>query len=516
MRWPTILILCCAAIAAAAPMAHGQNLLMNEGFESSIAAGGGPGSNPGQWVAFFGGTAGVTLDAFSDSSPVGGPARSGNAALRLSHITTSGLGYGAFAGVAQRVDGVIPGEQYTFTIWVRDDTVALNGGVELRIEWVDQNGNFVGNPQQNTQEISAQLMTGQYKEFAVTDMAPAGAAALNAVIAIQSFTNDGVNPASIVLALDDTSLTSDAQPSTGLVILVDEFDGTSLDTSLWFQPTGPGTFLGRTQMRPPSFPIEVSGGVAKLHLDTFNPTGFSFFGSEIRTVEVFDLQDGLIFETRSRLLPGTPGGILGSLFSYVTNGTVRDEIDFELLSNDIPGSNDRILTNVFVDDDFSQGGDSAFVTPPGHDITQFNDYRIEWRPDRIDWYINDVLVRTETMSVPDGIVAGGVTDPLRIHLNAWAPDQFFGVAYNAALQPASSAGQNQRYTYEVDRVEIRRVGCSVADIAADFGVLDDLDVAEAVLRVDTSTASGDFDENGETDFLDMSTYLNIFELGCFP
>ncbi|MEO1129308.1 MAG: glycoside hydrolase family 16 protein [Planctomycetota bacterium] len=514
MRWSPML--CCAAVALAAPIALGQNLLMNEGFESSIVPGGGPGSNPGQWVAFFGGTAGVTLEAFSDSSPVGGPARSGSAALRLSHTTTSGLGYGAFAGVAQRVDGVIPGEQYTFAIWVRDDTVALNGGVELRIEWVDQNGSFVGNPQQNTKEISGELLTSQYKEFAVIDTAPAGAVGLNAVIAIQSFTNDGVNPAAIVLAVDDTSVTSDVQPSNGLVLLVDEFDGTSLDTSLWFQPTGAGTFLGRTQIRPPSLPIEVSGGVARLYLDTFNPTGFSFFGSEIRTLEVFDLQDGLVFETRSRLLAGTPGGILGSLFSYVTNGTVRDEIDFEILSNDIPGSSDRILTNVFVDDDFSQGGDSAFVTPPGHDITEFNDYRIEWRPDRIDWYINDVLVRTETTSVPDGIVSGTVTDPLRIHLNVWAPDEFFGVAYNASLQPVASALLNQQYTYEVDRVEIRRIGCSAADIAADFGVLDDLDVVEAVLRVDASEMSGDFDENGATDFLDLSTYLNIFEVGCVP
>ena len=41
----------------------------------------------------------------------------------------------------------------------------------------------------------------------------------------------------------------------GEVLLRDDFDGTALDTAKWFVPTGPGTFFGRTQIRPPSLPL---------------------------------------------------------------------------------------------------------------------------------------------------------------------------------------------------------------------------------------------------------------------
>ncbi|MEO1511989.1 MAG: glycoside hydrolase family 16 protein, partial [Planctomycetota bacterium] len=298
-------------------------------------------------------------------------------------------------------------------------------------------------------------------------------------------------------------------------------DGGALNTSLWFQPTGGGTFLGRTQMRPPppqAPALEVSNGTLKLVLDTFNPTGVgTFWGSEIRTLEVYELEEGLIFETRSRLLPGTSGGILGSLFMYTTDQQVRDEIDFEILSNDIGFSpTSRVLTNVFVDDDFSQPGASSFRSVPNLDITQFNDYRIEWYPDRIDWYINDALVRRDTVNVPDGVVPGTVFDPTRIHLNTWAPDQFFSVAFNAALQPAASQGQNQRFTYEVDRVEIRRaIGpCNAADIIEPFGTLDALDLSGAVNAVNAGFPEADFDASGTIDIFDLFFYLDLFESGC--
>ena len=43
------------------------------------------------------------------------------------------------------------------------------------------------------------------------------------------------------------------------VLLRDDFDGPGLDATKWFVPTGPGTFFGRTQIRPPSEPLVVAG-----------------------------------------------------------------------------------------------------------------------------------------------------------------------------------------------------------------------------------------------------------------
>ncbi len=78
--------------------------------------------------------------------------------------------------------------------------------------------------------------------------------------------------------------------SAGQVLLRDDFDGSALDTTKWFVPTGDGTFFGRTQIRPPSAPLTVGGGVIRLQLDTWNPSalvpGDSFFGSEIDWVSL--------------------------------------------------------------------------------------------------------------------------------------------------------------------------------------------------------------------------------------
>jgi beta-glucanase (GH16 family) len=244
-----------------------------------------------------------------------------------------------------------------------------------------------------------------------------------------------------------------------IVLLRDDFDGSSLDTSKWFVPTGPGTFFGRTQIRPPSAGLDISGGVIRLQLDTFNPTavvaGDSFWGSEIDTIESFSVGSGLSFEARVRFASGIPGGLVGSLFSFVFLPSIsgHDEIDFELLSNDVIASGERVLTNVFDDDDFSQPGDKSFANVAGLDLTAFHDYEIRWYVDRVEWFVDGDLIRTETDTVPD--------DPQNIRLNFWAPDAFFTEAYDAALVPADALESNDIYYYDVDFVEIRRLSESV-------------------------------------------------------
>lgn len=241
-----------------------------------------------------------------------------------------------------------------------------------------------------------------------------------------------------------------------IVLLRDDFDGTSLDTTKWFVPTGPGTFFGRTQIRPSSEALVVAGGVIRLQLDTFNPTalvpGDSFWGSEIDTIETFAVGSGLSFAARVRFVSGLPGGLVGSLFSFVFLLAIpgHDEIDFELLSNDVVAAEERVLTNVFDDDDFSQPGDKSFANVAGLDLMTFHTYEIRWFADRVEWFVDGSLVRTGSDTVPD--------DPQNIRLNFWVPDAFFVEAYDASLAPAASVESNDIYYYEVDFVEIRRLG----------------------------------------------------------
>jgi len=238
------------------------------------------------------------------------------------------------------------------------------------------------------------------------------------------------------------------------VLLRDDFDGSSLDESLWFVPTGPGTFFGRTQIRPPSVPLSVTGGVIRLQLDTHNPSaqvpGDSFFGSEIDSLETWSVDDGLEFEARARLVTPLPGGLVGALFSFVFLPAIpgRDEIDFELLSNDLVAAEERVLTNVFEDDDFSQPGAKAFANVAGLDLGAFHVYRVRWLPDRVQWFVDGDLVREELDTVPN--------DPMNVRLNFWAPDSFFVEAYDAGLQPVATPEENEVFFYEVDWVEVRR------------------------------------------------------------
>jgi hypothetical protein len=202
----------------------------------------------------------------------------------------------------------------------------------------------------------------------------------------------------------------------------------------------------------------------EIHLDTFSPVdpGNQFLGTDLLTKRNFARAGGLTFEARMRLKPTTTGGLVDGFFLFDTTrenppGTlVRDEIDFELISNQATGAATQDpFTNYWNDEPFSDPGDGQFVNVAGLDLTQFQDYKVEWTPQHIKWYVNDQLVRTQTSNVPD--------DPMNLHFNLWAPDSSFADAFNAALQPAATSGANQRYSVQVDHVEVNRINTTASE-----------------------------------------------------
>ena len=238
-------------------------------------------------------------------------------------------------------------------------------------------------------------------------------------------------------------------------LFFDDFNGSSLDEAAWRLPTGDGTFFGRTQIKPPEFngqnlrPV-VTGGTATLQLDTYNASdnsANSFWGQEIQTRQTFlPGANGVSIETRMRFLDTPAGGLVGGFFTWGFDGTIRDEIDVELLSNDL--SRNRFFTNLYNNDTFSDAGDSAFAGLPGFDMTEWNTYEIRWLPDRIQWLLNGSQVREQIAIVDD--------HPGEVRLNIWAPDEGFAAAYNGALQPTDLAG-NQQYQLEIDYVRVSSV-----------------------------------------------------------
>lgn len=234
----------------------------------------------------------------------------------------------------------------------------------------------------------------------------------------------------------------------------DDFNGTSLDTDLWdlAEPSVTST-EGRTEFRANEAP-EVSGGLLRLTLDTFNPfaPGGSFLGDAITTDDAFTRSDGLVFETRARIIDDAfnplDRGLAASFFTRAFDTGARDEISLDVLSNDILDSEERIRTATSNDEALGQSANAAFSTASGLIATGFNTYRIEWFPDRVDWFVNDVLVRSETGTIPD--------DPMNFGLSLFAPDSTFTDAFDATLQPAATSAANETYFFEVDFVEIRR------------------------------------------------------------
>jgi len=247
--------------------------------------------------------------------------------------------------------------------------------------------------------------------------------------------------------------------ASGTTLFFDDFNGSSLDESVWRLPTGNGTFYGRTQIKPPSYfgqdlrPV-VAGGSVTLQLDTYNasdPNTNSFWGHEIQTRQTFlPGADGISIETRMRFLDTPPGGLVGGFFTwgYDSNSGLRDEIDVELLTNDLAANRERLLTNVYNNTTIDGPGNSAFAGLAGFDMTQWNTYEILWLPDRIQWILNGTQIREQIVTVG--------THPSEVRLNIWAPDEGFGAAYNAALQPTDLAG-NQQYELEIDYVRVSSV-----------------------------------------------------------
>ena len=134
--------------------------------------------------------------------------------------------------------------------------------------------------------------------------------------------------------------------------LNDDFNGIIVDASGWHIPTWvsptDGTYVGQTQFRCSQnapLPAAIDSN-AIIVLDTYNPTGSSFYGTDLISNQSFGQR--IIFTVRAKMNAPIPPGIVGGIFLYAppasTSNTLHDEIDFELLSSD-PS---HVYTNIYV------------------------------------------------------------------------------------------------------------------------------------------------------------------------
>ncbi len=244
----------------------------------------------------------------------------------------------------------------------------------------------------------------------------------------------------------------------------DDFDGSSLDTTTnWNLGTW---LLGRTQL---GINPTVDSGMVHLQHDTYNASnpGGTFRGTEIYSKDTFTRGSGLEYEARVRT-NALPGGLVTSFFTYnfiPGSPALADEIDFEFLSNEIntsPPTSDPVLATTWNNykTDSTNFNDpnvhsSQDISIANLDLSQFNTFKIRWLPDRVQWYVNNVPIRTSIYAVPDL--------PAPIRANFWAPAGDWNAAYNSGFVPTADPLQNQSRQYDIDYIAVRRMFDPVAD-----------------------------------------------------
>jgi hypothetical protein len=213
------------------------------------------------------------------------------------------------------------------------------------------------------------------------------------------------------------------------------------DTAKWTTVIGPGSFPGRTQLanrvtQGASFPLTAAG--AQLSPDTFNPTDnptdFSTCGRNLESLNSFLPKVADIIEFSTTLQSGAvqPGVVYGiDLYGCPNNcANVHDEIEIELVTNKMQGQSPcQVQLNRYA-----------------ADLLGAHTWKIRWLLTAIGYYVDHTLLR----SAADHIAQG----PMQAHEMDWAPASDWPAAFNAALQPVSTADQNQSYVAGIPNVTV--------------------------------------------------------------
>jgi len=235
--------------------------------------------------------------------------------------------------------------------------------------------------------------------------------------------------------------------------------GTTLDPSRWTTEIGPGSFLGRTQLTnwaTGGGQFVSSAGLGELRLDTFNPTGFSLFGTHAKTIQTFQPTANSTIDLTVRLrVTSLQQGLVFALYFYGCVpglcATNHDEIDIEIVTNFLqgPAGSLQLQTNRYANEPLGAGNGVVVNLPAAFDPLAFHDWTIRWTLNRLDYLVDGVLLFSTTTHVPQG--------PMQANIIAWAPSIEWAAAYYASLQPVGAVTSNQSFLAQVDSVNVTEI-----------------------------------------------------------
>jgi hypothetical protein len=237
------------------------------------------------------------------------------------------------------------------------------------------------------------------------------------------------------------------------VTFLDDFSvpGNQLDTSKWTTEFGPPSFLGRTQLRDwvngsNVGPFVVMDGSAQLALDTFNPTGFSMYGTHAKTLMSFQPTPTTDYVLTVRMrVGGQHGGIVYGVYFYGCGSgpcnTSHDELDIEIVTNHLQS----VQLNRYAAEPLGAGHGLIKDLPPGFDQLAFHEWTIRWGLSHATYSVDGI----ELFSTPEFIPQGA----MQANIIAWAPASDWADAYDSSLQPTMANG-NQHFAALVDYVTV--------------------------------------------------------------
>ncbi|KAI8974411.1 concanavalin A-like lectin/glucanase domain-containing protein [Pilobolus umbonatus] len=151
-----------------------------------------------------------------------------------------------------------------------------------------------------------------------------------------------------------------------------------------------------------NFPYNLHGGRGP----TLNSTTYIKFGT-----------------VSARLRVASEGGVVTAFILIADDG---DEIDFEFIG----GDTDHVQTNYFWGQHMEYMVNGGIHNVSGSTDKEFHKYTIVWQPDKIQWLVDDKLVRTKLKS--DTCNTAGVckfpTQPARIQIGLWDGSYQPGIA----------------------------------------------------------------------------------------
>lgn len=243
----------------------------------------------------------------------------------------------------------------------------------------------------------------------------------------------------------------------------DDFDteGIRPDLSKWTTEIGPSSFLGRTQLQDWVTPsgigqFDVIAGEAHLALNTFNPTGFSLYGTHGKTRDSFLPSAGADLELTvgMRLTTFQPGVVFGIYFfgcDPARCAADHDELDIEIVTNFLQPSASpiRVQLNRYAAEPLGAGQGPVVNLPATFDPLAYHVWKIVWGQGTATYLVDGMTLFSAADHIPQR--------PMQANVIAWGPAPEWPDAYHPSLQPTSSAALDQSFVARIDYVSVTAV-----------------------------------------------------------